>query len=155
MYVGELKEAIDVFEKRLCRIEVVLREVFKKKELGLTIKHCEVREGDVIIKHSDIPEQRIPESIFDDIEMVRKRILENIDRDKREKRIYELKWQIDYWRKQTSDEFIKQKKQFIGDMEREVQELEGVSKGLDGVPESREYFVDADGLIKLRPIHGK
>lgn len=119
--INDLKNQVNIFNTRLKLVEVVLMDVFKVKlPLNLTLNNCEAKDDVIIISHSSIPTQIIPESIFGDAELIKKTIEDNIAKESKKKKVYELKWQIDYWMTQTNPEFIAKKLKLIEEMQSEL-----------------------------------
>lgn len=124
MSLMELKNEISSFNAKLKLVEEVFIAVFKlKNPLGLTVNHCEVKDSDVVIVHPNIPTQIIPEEIFGDSEKILARITANQEAEARKKKIYDLKWQIDYWMKELNQESIDKKQAALVVMQEQLKQL--------------------------------
>lgn len=133
MNLQEIKSEIDSFNKKLKFVESVAMSAFKlKAPLKLTIEHCTVKwtnEGDhIVITHPDMRTIVIPEKALDNFEEIKKHVAGNVEQAEREKKIYDLKWQIDYWSKQLNQETINKKLEAVELMKQELISLE--SKGV-------------------------
>lgn len=120
-----IKEQFDAFNTKLANLTKVLKEVFKVKNdfFKLTIAHCVFKDENVIVVHPDIPTQEFLVANLDNLESLKASILTNIEDAKNKKHITDLKWQIDYWTKQTSPEFIAKMIQKVEDMRNELKSL--------------------------------
>jgi hypothetical protein len=121
-----VQDSID-FKKKLVALEVAVKDIYKiKKDLNITVSCCEFKEGSdkIIISHPDFPNIECIETDLNDIGIITNKILMDIEKKKAEKKIYELKWQIDYWMEQTNPEFIAKMLQKVEDMKAELTTLE-------------------------------
>jgi hypothetical protein len=125
MKLQDLKKEIDIFNSRIKILEIALRQVLKlKTPLNLTIGNCSIKDESIIITHPDMKTQIIPENMLDNVEEIKKQIQINLEREEREKKLYELKWQIDYWSAQLNQENLNNKIKNLENMKSELAVLQ-------------------------------
>ena len=122
-----LGQDIKDFNKKLMGLEIFIKEIYKiEKDLDINVGNCLFKDGtgEIIISHPDFPSITCFECDLENVEKIKNAILFDIETDKVKKRIYELKFQIDYWMQQTSPEFIDKKLKDIENWKTELVRLD-------------------------------
>jgi hypothetical protein len=115
-----------VFEEKLKLLDPILVELFKqKKPLGLTIRNCSFKKGRVVISHIEIPVLDLLEEDLDNPEGIKRVLASKIEKEKRDKEVYDLQFQIRYWEHQLSPEFTARKQVEVEKWKASLSTLEG------------------------------
>lgn len=103
------------FNKKLELLACLIKETYRiKKEITLSINNCTFKvDGNIVVQHPDFPDITLVESDLDDLSQLKANILSNIELNKKKKRVYEAKWEIDYWLEHTSPEYISNRLNYI------------------------------------------
>lgn len=121
-----ISQDIKEFNEKIKEIGFFIKELYNiKKVLILSINHCTFHEdGKITISHPDLPSISFYENDINNIEKIKKDVIDKADLEKQMKYIHELKFQIDYWMHQTSPEFITKKQKNIEEWKKELETLE-------------------------------
>lgn len=126
MKLTDLQKEIDSFNQKLKAIDAALCEVLKLKQpLQLNISNCQQKDEFIIITHPNIKTQLIKEDCIDDIQTLKTSIIENIKKQEKEKRIYDIEWEINYWTNQLSESHLNNRRNYLEEL---IKKLETIKK---------------------------